>query len=72
MKFWYTIFSDLLFEHHLFPENKFVQLFISSIDFPNPITNKTTHGIEAINCIKYIYEELEGKKYSYEILSSIF
>lgn len=62
-------FSPDLFcsEHHLFPENKFVQLFISSIDFPNPITNKTTHGIEAINCIKYIYEELEGKNYSYEI-----
>ena len=62
-------FSPDLFssEDHLFPENKLVNQFISSIDFPNPISNKTVSGTEAICCIKAINEELEYKRYGFEI-----
>ena len=54
-------------ENRILPENKLVRLFVSSIDFPNPLSAKTPSGGEAISCINELYEELEKRKYGFEI-----
>ena len=59
-------------ENSLLPENILVRLFNFSIDFPNPISNDTVPGSEAICCIKNIYEELKNRNMGFEVFAKAY